>query len=71
MTESMLTNTTDQHNEELNFTTFIDLCRFCSIKNGPAKIHLFDKEAEQRNLLFKIRSLLPINVCMNNFFFFF
>ncbi|XP_037903306.1 sal-like protein 4 isoform X3 [Hermetia illucens] len=68
MTEGMLTNATDQHQtDELNFTTFTDLCRFCSIKSGPAKIHLFDKEAEQRNLLFKIRSLLPTNITKDDF----
>jgi hypothetical protein len=47
--------------DELNFTAFIDLCRFCSIKSGP-RVHIFDKEADQRQLLFKIRTLLPTAV---------
>lgn len=47
--------------EELNFTAFIDLCRFCSIKMGP-RLNLFEKESEQRQLLFKIRTILPISI---------
>jgi len=47
--------------EELNFTVFNDLCRFCSIKTGP-RINLFEKDSEQRQLLFKIRAILPISV---------
>lgn len=54
----MLTNQSDLQNDDLNFTAFTDLCRFCSLKTGH-KIHLFDKEAEQRQLIFKIRSVLP------------
>lgn len=57
----MITNQSEQMNDELNFTAFIDLCRFCSIKSGP-RVHIFDKEAEQRQLLFKIRTVLPIIV---------
>jgi arginyl-tRNA--protein-N-Asp/Glu arginylyltransferase len=53
--------------EELNnFTAFIDLCRFCSIKTSMGT-KLFEKEAEQRQLLFKIRSILPINVAKEDF----
>lgn len=52
--------------EELNFTAFIDLCRFCSIKMGP-RLNLFDKEAEQRQLLFKIRTILPISIAKEDF----
>lgn len=48
-------------NDELSFTSFTDLCRFCSLRNGP-KIHLFEKEAEQRQILYKVRSFLPIAV---------
>lgn len=51
----------DADNSELNFTAFTDLCRFCSLRTGP-KINLFDKEAEQRQILYKIRSFLPIVV---------
>lgn len=58
MSELMMT---DPQNEELNFTAFTDLCRFCSLKIGP-KLHIFDKEAEQRQLLYKIRSILPTAV---------
>lgn len=57
----MLNNTTIA-NEDLSFTAFIDLCRFCSIRSGP-RLNLFDKEAEDRQILFKIRTLLlPITV---------
>jgi hypothetical protein len=52
--------------EELNFTAFIDLCRFCSVKIGP-RLNLFEKEAEQRQLLFKIRSILPVTVAKEDF----
>lgn len=52
--------------EELNFTAFIDLCRFCSVKIGP-RLNLFDKEAEQRQLLFKIRTILPISIAKEDF----
>jgi hypothetical protein len=68
MTETMLTIQQQAHqqqqliiSDELNFTAFIDLCRFCSIKSGP-RVHIFDKEAEQRQLLYKIRTLLPTAV---------
>ena len=58
----MLNNTpTENDNEELNFTAFSDLCRFCSLRIGP-KIHLFEKEAENRQILYKVRTLLPIAV---------
>ncbi|CAG4949137.1 unnamed protein product [Colias eurytheme] len=44
--------------EDLNFTAFTDLCRLCSLKSGP-RLHIFDKEAEQRQILFKLRTCLP------------
>ena len=44
--------------EELNFSTFMDLCRFCSLKPGQ-KMSLFEKEAEHRQVLYKVRSVLP------------
>lgn len=60
----MLTNQQQQdpQSEDLNFTAFTDLCRFCSLRLG-AKINLFDKEAEHRQLLFKVRTFLPTAVC--------
>lgn len=51
----------DADNSELNFTAFTDLCRFCSLRIGP-KINLFEKEAEQRQILYKIRLFVPIVV---------
>lgn len=60
--QNMLNNSHAQNqSDELNFTAFTDLCRFCSLRIGP-KIHLFEKEAEQRQILYKIRSFLPIAV---------
>ncbi|VVD02196.1 unnamed protein product [Leptidea sinapis] len=44
--------------EDLNFTAFTDLCRLCSLKSGP-RLHIFDKEAEQRQIIFKLRTCLP------------
>lgn len=65
MAVNMLNNAqTDNDNEELNFTAFTDLCRFCSLRIGP-RIHLFEKEAEQRQILYKVRSFLPIAVIIN------
>lgn len=55
------TQTTDTDANEINFTAFTDLCRFCSLRHG-AKINLFEKEAEQRQILYKVRSFLPIAV---------
>lgn len=52
---------TDADTNELNFTAFADLCRFCSLRTGT-KINLFEKEAEQRQILYKVRSVLPIAV---------
>lgn len=51
--------------EELNFSTFMDLCRFCSLKPGQ-KLNIFEKEAEHRQLLYKVRSVLPsvVRVCL-------
>ena len=57
----MIANQSEQLSDELNFTAFIDLCRLCSIKNGP-RLNIFEKEAEERQLLFKIRTILPISV---------
>lgn len=59
----MITNQSEQLSEELNFTAFIDLCRLCSIRNGP-RLNIFEKEAEDRQLLFKLRTILPITVSM-------
>lgn len=63
MSETMLTNLpqTDSQIEDLNFTAFTDLCRFCSLRVGP-KYNLFDKDSENRQLLFKLRSFLPTTV---------
>lgn len=63
MSENMLTNQsqTDSQIEDLNFTAFTDLCRFCSLRVGP-KYNLFDKDSENRQLLFKLRSFLPTTV---------
>ncbi|GLH13605.1 Uncharacterized protein GBIM_18139 [Gryllus bimaculatus] len=36
-----------------------EVCRLCTLKSG-ARMHIFEKEGEQRQLLFKIRSCLPI-----------
>lgn len=44
--------------EELNFSTFMDLCRFCSLRPG-LKLNLYEKEADQRQVLYKLRSVLP------------
>ncbi|KAJ8893409.1 hypothetical protein PR048_006000, partial [Dryococelus australis] len=38
-----------------------EMCRLCTVKSG-SKMDIFDKEGEQRQLLFKIRSCLPIIV---------
>lgn len=48
--------------EESNITneSFTDMCRFCAIKNGPPKIDMF--EEKDGNILFKVRSILPLNV---------
>lgn len=62
----MIANQTEILNDELNFTAFIDLCRICSIKSGP-RLNIFEKEAEERQLLFKIRTLLPITVSIQTF----
>lgn len=52
--------------EDLNFTAFTDLCRLCSLKSGP-RLHIFDKEAEQRQILFKLRTCLPTMVSYYKF----
>lgn len=49
--------------EDLNFTAFTDLCRLCSLKSGP-RLHIFDKESEQRQILFKLRTCLPTMVSL-------
>ncbi|XP_012058389.1 PREDICTED: zinc finger protein 90 [Atta cephalotes] len=43
-------------NEDLGFA---ELCRLCSLKSNH-QLQIFDKESEQRQLLFKIRSCVPI-----------
>lgn len=57
----MIGHSDQQLSDELNFTAFIDLCRFCAIRNGP-RLNIFEKEAEDRQILFKIRTLLPVTV---------
>ncbi|XP_043579888.1 endothelial zinc finger protein induced by tumor necrosis factor alpha-like [Bombus pyrosoma] len=42
-------------NEDFSFT---ELCRLCSLKSSH-QLQIFDKEGEQRQLLFKIRSCIP------------
>ncbi|XP_055323682.1 zinc finger protein 90 homolog [Sitodiplosis mosellana] len=67
MAVNMLNNTqTDTDANEINFTAFTDLCRFCSLRHG-AKINLFDKEAEQRQILYKVRSFLPVAISKDDF----
>lgn len=48
--------------DEFNISneSFTELCRLCAIKNGPPKIDMFDEK--DGNILFKIRSVLPLNV---------
>lgn len=68
MAVNMLNSTpTDTDANEINFAAFTDLCRFCSLQHG-AKINLFEKEAEQRQILYKVRSFLPIavKICQKN-----
>ena len=48
-------------NEDLGFA---ELCRLCSLKSNH-QLQIFDKESEQRQLLFKIRSCVPIVVSKN------
>ncbi|XP_059217617.1 myb-like protein I [Stomoxys calcitrans] len=55
------------YDANLNFTTFAELCRLCSVRNGSSKIHLFEKEAEQRNLIYKLRQLMPVNIAKEDF----
>lgn len=50
--------------DELSFTAFADLCRLCSLKNGT-RINIFDKEGEERQILYKIRSCLATSVSPN------
>lgn len=51
-----------QHDVDLNFSNFAELCRLCGIHHGPTKLHIFEPQAEQRQLLYKLRSLLQANV---------
>ncbi|PSN34793.1 hypothetical protein C0J52_06213 [Blattella germanica] len=44
--------------DEYNTT---EICRLCTVKSGM-RMHIFDKEGEQRQLLYKIRTCLPIIV---------
>lgn len=46
-----------------------ELCRLCSVK-GNHQTPIFDKEAEQRQLLFKIRSCIPSGVSFLKIFLF-
>ncbi|XP_073816155.1 uncharacterized protein isoform X1 [Musca autumnalis] len=55
------------YDANLNFATFGELCRLCSLRNGPSKIHLFEKEAEQGNLIYKLRLLMPVNIAKEDF----
>jgi len=55
-----------EHDVNLNFTTFNELCRLCAIHEGATKLHLFESEAEQRQLLFKLRTLLQSNVSIQH-----
>ncbi|KAK0082375.1 hypothetical protein PV325_010513 [Microctonus aethiopoides] len=43
------------NNEDFSFS---ELCRLCSLKSNN-QMQIFDKEGEQRQLLFKIRSCIP------------
>ena len=52
-------------NEGFNFA---ELCRLCSLKSNQP-LQIFDKEAEQRQLLFKIRSCVPAVVCNSQGFY--
>lgn len=38
-----------------------EVCRLCTV-GGGLRMHIFDKEGEQRQLLYKIKSCLPIMV---------
>ena len=53
-------------NEDFNLS---ELCRLCSLKSNN-QMQIFDKEGEQRQLLFKIRSCIPALVSFVRFFFF-
>lgn len=50
--------------EDFNFS---ELCRLCSLKSSH-QLQIFDKEGEQRQLLFKIRSCIPAVVSFQDFF---
>jgi hypothetical protein len=52
--------------EELNLSAFVDLCRFCSNKMN-SRLNLFEKEAEQRQILSKVRILLPLVINKDDF----
>lgn len=54
-------------NEAFNFA---ELCRLCSLKSNH-QLQIFDKEGEQRQLFFKIRSCIPTEVRFALVFFFF
>lgn len=47
-------------NEDFNLS---ELCRLCSLKSTH-QLQIFDKEGEQRQLLFKIRSCTPAVVSL-------
>lgn len=64
VSNSTLLVTTGASSED--FTAFIDLCRFCSVKIGP-RLNLFEKEADHRQLLYKIRTILPTTISKDDF----
>lgn len=53
---------TEQQETHLNFGSFNELCRLCAIHQGATKLHIFESAAEQRQLLYKLRTLLQANV---------
>ncbi|EDV90598.1 GH14092 [Drosophila grimshawi] len=57
----------DAANVALNFSNFAELCRLCAIHQGPRKLHIFEKEAEHRQLLYKLRTLLLANITKDDY----
>ncbi|KAH8310645.1 hypothetical protein KR044_002336, partial [Drosophila immigrans] len=47
---------------QLNFSSFEELCRLCAIHRGAAKLHIFEPQAKQRQLLHMLRTLLQANI---------
>ncbi|BFF92324.1 uncharacterized protein DMAD_10404 [Drosophila madeirensis] len=60
--QGLRVHATNGSQDDLNFTSFGELCRLCVIHQGPAKINLFEGESVQRQLLHKLRSLLQARV---------